>query len=61
MNRFETNFIAKLASFCKENGYIITESGTIEPIGDWVDPNKPFHFVVNKEDGVVKIEGVEND
>lgn len=58
MNRFEKRFVEKLADFCGEAGFIITESGTIEPLEDWVDPSKPFEYVVEEEDGVVKIKDV---
>lgn len=58
MNRFEKIFVDKLATFCKENGYIITESGTIEKLEDWVDPSKPFEYLVEEEGGVLKIKEV---
>jgi len=58
MNRFEKRFVEQLATFCRENGFIITESGTIEKLEDWIDPSRPFEYIVEEEDGILKIKEV---
>lgn len=58
MNRFEKNFLNKLADFCGEAGYIITEDGYIEKLEDWVDPSKPFSFEVEETEDGIKYKGV---
>lgn len=61
MERFERVFLAKLAEFSKENGYVITDDGHIEKITDWVDPARPFHYEAEVDEQGLKIAGIEQD
>lgn len=60
MNRFEKRFLAELVKISKEFGYVITE-GVVEPISDWVEPNKSFSYTTEEKDGELTITGVEMD
>ena len=57
MNRFENKFIEKLAQFSKEYGFVITDDGYIEPISDWVDPDRPFKYEVQENENGIKLSG----
>jgi hypothetical protein len=59
MNRFEQRFLDKLVELSKECGFIITEGGLIEPIQEWVEPNKSFEYTIEETTDGVKITGVE--
>lgn len=59
-NRFQEKFLAKLVEFSQENGFVITEGGVLEPIGDWVEAKKDFEYTTKEnEDGNLVITGVE--
>lgn len=59
MNRFEQSFLNKLVEFSKENGFVITEGGYIEPIQDWVEPQANFEYTTEETEDGLKIAGIE--
>jgi len=59
MNRFHEVFLRKLMELSKEHGFIITEGGLIEPIGDWVEPGKAWNYTADETPDGVKLTGIE--
>lgn len=59
MTRYQRIFLEKLVKLSEEYGFVITEEGYIEPIRDWIEPNRSFEYMTEESSDGIKITGVE--